>query len=78
MEFNDKDLLQKTYELAKENNKFLHEIRRSHHWSVFFRIFYWVLIIGFSIGAYYYFQPYLDTVLKAYKTIQSSLGSLPR
>jgi len=73
---NEKDLLQKTYELSKENNDILKGIRSSNRWSAFFRIFYWLIIIGISVGAFYYVQPYIDVAMKAYSSIQGDLKNV--
>ena len=73
---NDKDLLEKTYELSKENNHILRGIRSSNRWGTFIHIFYWVIIIGVSIGAYYYVQPYVNIAEKAYKSVQGDLGNV--
>jgi len=72
----DRDLLQKTYDLAKENNHILHGIRRSNRLSSVMRIIYWVAIIGISVGAFYYLQPYIDSVMKAYKGIQTGISNV--
>ncbi len=72
----DRDLLQKTYDLAKDNNKILHGIRRSNRWSAVMRVIYWAVIIGASFGAYYYIQPYLDTAMKAYSQIQGDINNV--
>jgi hypothetical protein len=42
----EKELLKKTLELARENNRMLHSIKRQMLWGRIFRIVYWVLIIG--------------------------------
>jgi len=73
---NEKDLLEKTYELSQENNKILRGIRSSNRWSTFFHIFYWVIIIGVSIGAFYYIQPYMDKAVGIYKSVQGDLNSV--
>ena len=72
----EKDLLQKTYELSTENNKILRGIRSSNRWSVFFRIFYWILIIGASVGAFYFIQPYIDIAVNTYKSVQGDLNNV--
>ena len=72
----EKELLEKTFELAKENNHILKGIRSSNRWAAFFRIFYWIIVIGISIGAFYYVQPYIDTAFKAYKGIQTDLNNV--
>jgi hypothetical protein len=73
---NDKELLEKTYELAKENNHILRGMKRSGRWSAIFRIFYWILIIGASLGAYVYVQPYINPLLNTYKNIQGEIGNV--
>ncbi|MFH1454893.1 MAG: hypothetical protein ABIF22_01060 [bacterium] len=73
---NEKELLEKTYELSKENNHILKGIRRASRWSTIYRIFYWLLIIGVSVGSYIYIQPYIDSILTAYKNIQGELSNV--
>ena len=73
---NEKELLEKTFEMSKENNHILKGIRSSNRWAAFFRIFYWVIIIGISVGAFYYVQPYINVAFKAYKNIQGDLNNV--
>ena len=73
---NEKELLQKTYDLAEENNRILHGIRRSNRMSSLFRVAYWIFIIIAAVGAYQYLQPYLNIAKKAYDNIQSDLNSV--
>lgn len=70
----DPDLRQKIielHELTKENNQILRSLRRAQRWANIMRFIYWILIIGISIGAYYYIQPYLEQVLKLYSENQA-------
>lgn len=76
MDQEEKDLLNKTYELSKENSHILKGIRSSNRWSSFVRVLYWIIIIGASVVAYYYIQPYIDTAIKAYQSIQKDLNSV--
>jgi hypothetical protein len=73
---NEKELLERTFQLAKENNHILRGIKRAGRWSSFFRIVYWILIIGASLAAYYYAQPYIEPLLKNYKSIQSEITNV--
>jgi len=75
MDPEDKQILKKTLELAQENNKMLHSIRRGMWWGRITRIIYWVLIIGASIGAYYYLTPYIDSAIGAYGNVKGDLQS---
>ena len=61
-----KDLLLKNLELSKENNKLLRKLRSSQRWSNITRTMYWLLLIGISIGAFYFVQPYIDQIKSVY------------
>lgn len=68
MEPEDKKLLESTYKLSEENNKMLRHIRRSQKIAVFMRLLYWVVIIGISVGIFYFLQPYADRVQEFFKS----------
>jgi len=57
----EKFLLERTAKLVEENNVILRRMRRANRWGIAFRIFYWVVIIGISVGALYFLQPYIDS-----------------
>ncbi len=56
----EKQLLEKVSDQVNENNKILRSMRRSQRVGVVLRVFYWLLIIGLSLGAFYFIQPYID------------------
>ncbi|WKZ26137.1 MAG: hypothetical protein QY304_01860 [Candidatus Paceibacterota bacterium] len=56
----EKELLEKTLEYTRENNKMLRAMRRSIRFSSFLRVAYWLIIIGLGIGLYKYLQPFLE------------------
>ena len=58
-------------ELAKENNKILRSMQRSARISRWIKIFYWVLLLGSIAGTYYYFQPYIDQIIKLYEKVST-------
>jgi hypothetical protein len=72
----ENEILKNTYELSKENNKILRGIRRSNRWSLIFRVLYWTLIIGVSVGAFYFIQPYINTITGAYSNLQDNLDTV--
>lgn len=41
-------------------------MHRAALWGRIFHFFYWVIIIGLSIGAYYFVQPYVEQVQGVY------------
>jgi len=61
-----KNLLEENLRLSKENNELLLKIRSVQRWAQITRIFYWFIIIGVSVGAFYYIQPYLGNLLNVY------------
>jgi hypothetical protein len=79
----ERSLLERTYNLTEENNAILRGIRRTGRISMIMRIAYWVVIIGFSVGAYYLIQPYASLLTSFYgsgandiKSAQSAADSL--
>lgn len=62
-----KKMVEESLELSRENNKILHSLRSSARWGRVFRIFYWVVIIGSMLGAYYYLQPFLKVITTQYQ-----------
>lgn len=75
MQPEEKEMLKKTLELAQENNKILHSLRRSMFWGRIMRVVYWVIIIGAAIGVYYYIEPYIDSAVGAYGSVKGDLKS---
>lgn len=75
-EDNDHVLLQKTYKLVQESNTELHKIRRAQKLRTFLNIVYWLIIVGVSIGAFYYLQPYVDGLSEAMSSLRSSIKSI--
>ena len=62
-------------ELTRENNKILRSMRSTQRWGSFFRLAYWMVILGSVFGVYYYFQP---TIQKYLKTVQTSISILQK
>lgn len=71
-----KDKIDEIFELTKENNKLLHKLRSSQKWASITRLLYWLVIIGISIGAYYYVEPYLQKIMNAYSQSMSTLDKV--
>ena len=60
MDENDRDLLEKTHELAEDNNRMLKKLYSAYRWSRNTKIAYWTIIILLTFGAYYFIKPYID------------------
>ena len=76
MDPKEKDILEKTYQLEKENNRILKGIRNTNRWTIFFKIIYWTLIILVAVGAFYFVQPYVDSFLNTYQNLTGDLGGI--
>ncbi|EFK95784.1 hypothetical protein LDC_2200 [sediment metagenome] len=65
--------LDELLELTRENNKILTGMRSAQRWGSFFKLVYWMVILGSILGVYYYFQP---TIQKYANTLQTAAGVL--
>ncbi len=46
--------------LTKENNKMLHSLKTHANVGIVLKSLYWIVVLGFVFGAYYYLQPIMD------------------
>ncbi|PIR46965.1 MAG: hypothetical protein COV07_01355 [Candidatus Vogelbacteria bacterium CG10_big_fil_rev_8_21_14_0_10_45_14] len=70
----EKDVLTKTYALARENNEMLHSLKRSIRWGRVLRFIYWGFVIAGAIGAFVYIQPVVSSLLESYKNALEGFG----
>ncbi|MDB5238996.1 MAG: hypothetical protein JWO00_331 [Candidatus Parcubacteria bacterium] len=68
----EKSLLERTYAIAEENNGMLKSIRRTGRLALLARILYWVVILGVSVGAYYFIQPYINQLVGIYGSVSGA------
>ncbi|MFA6432468.1 MAG: hypothetical protein WCV82_01470 [Candidatus Paceibacterota bacterium] len=55
----ERALLERTYNMAEDNNNILRSIRRTNRLGTIMHILYWIVILIVSFGAYYFIQPYV-------------------
>lgn len=72
-----KSNLEETREIVERNNELLKNIESTLFWRRVFSILYWVVIIGFAVGVFYFLEPYVDRVMDAYGNLQGQLEGLP-
>ena len=68
-------MLEETRALAEENAKVLKSIQTMHRTSLALKILYWVIIIGTTIGAFYFIQPYIDALKSAAQENTAETGN---
>lgn len=68
--------IQRILELSESNNKILRSIKRSIMWGRIIHTLYWIVIIGASIGAFYFLKPYLTQIADLYGGFKSGASSV--
>jgi hypothetical protein len=76
MDFHDKEFFDRLMKLTEENNRMLRRIRRSAFWTGVTRTIYWIVLVGISVGAYYYVQPYLKQLIATYQATQEATAKI--
>ena len=76
MDDEDRKLLREVLEISRENRKKINRLYRSFWWSKVGRLFYWLVIIGITLGSFYYLQPYVDKLREAFSAVESQLDSV--
>ena len=73
-----KSLLLKNLQLAEENNRLLHGMRRRAFWGGVFKFILWVgVIFGLPFALYYfYLAPYVAGIQEAYGNAQQNISEL--
>ncbi len=73
----EKEMIQQTFEMTRDNNRMLHAMRRNAFFGGLMRLAFWVIIIGGPIVFYYaYAAPYVDQMLAAYAGIKGDVQSI--
>jgi len=72
----ERQLLIQTSRLVEENNKILRKMHRAALWGRIMHFLYWTIIIGLSVGAYYFIQPYVDQVQGIYGGVKGDVENI--
>ncbi len=59
---------------VRQSNQMLHRIERRARFALLFSSLKWFIIIGLSLGTFYYTKPYLEQLMETYSHI-SDIGS---
>lgn len=71
----DNHLLSEIYKLTEENNKYLRKIDRRQRYSMYWRIFMFMIAVGSALGIYYFLQPYFENIRDIYDQAQTTFSS---
>jgi len=72
----DDKRLRAVEKLVVENNRMLHKMRRAQILGTIFTVVYWLVIIGVGIGAFYFVQPYIESLYGVYGDIQGGVSDV--
>ncbi|MDO8594792.1 MAG: hypothetical protein Q7R93_04770 [bacterium] len=62
--------------MVEENNKLLRKIHRAALWGRAWSILYWTVIIGLSVSAYFFVQPYVEQIQGVYGGLKGDVGNV--
>jgi hypothetical protein len=69
-----KKMIEESLTLNRESNAILKGIRRAQRRAEIMKVIYWIIILGITFGAYYFIQPYIESLMGYYSTI-AGIGS---
>lgn len=79
-----KALVKENLELTRETHDLVKKMHSAQKWGRFFRILYWVILIGISVGAFYFLQGPLMQLIDTYQGLlggiekaQQGINSIP-
>ena len=72
----ERQILIQTHRMVEENSKLLCKMHRAALFGRIFHIMYWVIIIGLSVGAYYFVQPYVEQVQDVYGGLKGDVENV--
>lgn len=75
MDQEDKKKLDRILELAEENNAYIRRVRSTQKTSQMLKAIYWVIIVLFAVGGFYYIKPYLESVTNLYSNLNGKSGT---
>lgn len=61
--------LKKLARLTEENHTILKRVDRRARMAIWVSVMKWIIIIGITIGAFYYIQPFLEQISALYQQI---------
>jgi hypothetical protein len=76
MDSSDKKVLDVIKNEVEDNSKILRKLLRAERMRRWMSIIYWLVIIGLGLGAYYFIQPYIDSLKSVYTDVSDTVKSL--
>lgn len=64
--------IQEIKKLTEENNEILLSIQRKARFTFFFKLLYWLVIIGIAAGAFYFIKPYIEAGMQFMDSVKET------
>ena len=61
---------------VKQNHDMLESIQRRARLAIIFSLLKWFIILGFTLGIFYYSKPYIDQTMDLYSQISELTGGV--
>lgn len=71
-----KNLLRKNLEVSEKSLNILQKMHRAQTTGRIFAILKWVVIIGISVGLFYYLEPYLKSLMNTLNTVINGINEV--
>jgi TRAP-type C4-dicarboxylate transport system permease small subunit len=65
LDIEEKKMIERIARMTEENNHLVRKLYRSMLWRRALGVVYWTILIGLSIGAFYFLQPYVEALREA-------------
>ena len=76
MEQEDRERLKRILELTEKNHKMVRKMYSTMRWGNLLKVVYWIVIVGVAVGAFYFLQPFLQSVQQTYKDLQVGVDGI--
>ena len=71
----DSKKLDRILALSEENNEYIKKVRSTQKNAQMFKAIYWVVIITFAVGGFYFVKPYINTMMNLYTSTTGKSAS---
>ncbi|MFT6361242.1 MAG: hypothetical protein ACJA2Z_000217 [Candidatus Paceibacteria bacterium] len=69
----NQELIRENLEMTKQNQKKIKKIQSNIRMTMIAKWLYWILIIGLTVGAFYYSKPYINNAIDTYDALKENV-----
>ena len=72
----EQQMLRESLELSRKNNEVLNKLYRASLWDRAVKGLYWLILIGITVGSFYFIRPYIDALTNVYGGFNESKNQM--